>query len=344
MDRSFKERVVRPSGERDQSLGWKKTQPRLLAKPTIQEQTELPLNCPRKPGRLSPAFRIKDSHYEMLLEALKMFKRCRYGLAALILAIVGCGSDFDDNTTTGQQGNPGVVTSTSFLRVVNPTFALSDLTVTIDGTPVDTDLDSLGATDYIELESGQHQIVVAGPAQGSGAILDRQVTLDNNEYASLVIVTDSSSFQDPSTQEVGITFDFLQLEDDVVTEPRRLQLRLVNAFPAPSNVSVETLGGFPLGGPVRESSAGPYADFNPQEVAPLAGFTAIVKDLSGAEIERGEFRIEGRDPLVTPQEFQSTGVNLTLFVSYSLETNQLALFGVKDERDDGNDSTSGVEQ
>ena len=47
-----------------------------------------------------------------------MMKKCRYGLAAVLFAIVGCGGDFDGNSPTGQQGNPGVVAPTSHLRIV----------------------------------------------------------------------------------------------------------------------------------------------------------------------------------------------------------------------------------
>ena len=148
--------------------------------------------------------------------------------------------------------------------------------MTIDGATVDSDLDGQEATNYIELNSGQHRVVIEAPA---GTIQDRQITLDGNAFVSLVIVTDSGSFLDPSTQQVGTNLDLLQLQDDVVTEPLRLQLRLVNAFPALSNATLSTRAGVVLGGPVRENSAGPYTELNPQEVGPVTGAIAVVNDL-----------------------------------------------------------------
>ena len=106
----------------------------------------------------------------------------------------------------------------------------------------------------------------------------------------------------------------------MVTEPLTFNSGLVNAFPALSNATLSTRAGVVLGGPVRENSAGPYTELNPQEVGPVTGAIAVVNNLSGTELERGEYMDAGMDALVTPQEFQSTGINLTIFVSYSSAT------------------------
>ena len=91
-------------------------------------------------------------------------KKCRYGLAAVFSRSSSSGGDFDGNSPTGQQGNPGVVAPTSHLCIVNPLVDLSNLTVTIDGATVDSDLDGQEATNYIKLNSGQHRVVIEAPA------------------------------------------------------------------------------------------------------------------------------------------------------------------------------------
>ncbi len=268
-------------------------------------------------------------------------------LSLLTFATIGCGSSSDLNQVSGQQG--GVVvrptptpsptvsptpsptpspTIRANLRIVNPSANIDNMSVSIDGTVVDADLDRLESTPYLELDPGTHTVSVSGTDFAESTT----VTLAANSYSSTVYVPDTLIFAQ-TTQDPD---ELVTIVDDVTPVTGQLNARLFNALTVASTVSFFDDNDTLLLGPVAELTATAYQTFA-ASVGQSDFFRATVQlnagSISGDFIDELDTSDSFVDAII--EEVGVSGVNLSIFLTLSGPNNTLYVLVLVDEAGDG---------
>ena len=270
-------------------------------------------------------------------------------LALIVALFAGCG-DSDPNVVSGLQGNNPIVLPTptpdpdptpepdpvTSLRIVNSFSAADNLTVTVDGAVVDNDLDSYQATPYMELEPGQHTIVVNGsiPFQTDDTVINETVTLTEGSSSSFVF-----AYSEARRQSADFT-GFLLLTDNVTPVTGQVNARLVNLLLGfENNANVLDDDDNTLLGPVREGNVSSYSTIANSVFTTTDSLIGFLTEPGGPGEESYLFdSVEGStDTLVEALAAQLgvSGVNLTLVFSENRVDETLALLVLLDDLENG---------
>ena len=274
-------------------------------------------------------------------------------LSLITVFTIGCGSSNDLNQVSGQQGNVGVnpaptpsptgtaspspspsptITPTptvqAHLRVVNPNANLDNVSVSIDGTVVDADLDRLESTLYLELEPGTHTVSVSGTDLSESTT----VNLAANSYSSTVYASETLIL----SQAIEDRDALVTITDDVTPVQGQLNARLFSALTVDSTSSFFDDNDTLLLGPVDELTATAYETFAASAAA-SEFFVAEVELATGGTFD-GIFidELDSSDSFVEAlvQEVGTTGANVSIFLSMS-GNNRLYVLALVDEAGDG---------
>lgn len=269
-------------------------------------------------------------------------------LSILTAVIVGCGSSNDFNQISGQQGNSGpsprptpttTVTPSppaapvANLRIVNTSADNNNFSVSVDGTVVDSDLDRLESTPYLELEPGSHTVTVSNA--GTGDSRSTTVNLARDSYSSVVYVP---SFSD-NVRAQGLEFPsvLVTLPDDVTPVAQQLNARLFNAFMLESTCTLFDDGDNLLLGPVAQLAATTYRTIAAS--AAQSEFYYAKIDLTGDGFIDGVFATELDNDLgfvdTIRTEVGLSGLNMSVFITHSQVEKRLYALVLLDEAGDG---------
>ena len=205
---------------------------------------------------------------------------CYLLISVFAFFCIGCG-DSDPNVISGFQGNPnpqptGTATPNpdpvpdpvpvARLRVLNAVVNSQDLVVSVDGNGVGQ-LDQFQTTGYLELEPGQHRIVVDGSTEIiSGqtteidVLVDQTVTLAEDSSSTFVVGTPDIGTPTQSIEEPGE--NNILLTDDVTPSTGTLSARFLNILTPALDVSLETENDDVLFGLTSSGEVTAYSNIN----------------------------------------------------------------------------------
>lgn len=278
-------------------------------------------------------------------------------LALLTALCIGCGSSTGEVAGGAQGGSNGSnsdptpiptgtpTPETTNLRVANAFFGSQDLTVIIDGVVINNDLDAFQATGYVELDPGQHQVIVQSgeTAQTVETFLDETFTLEEGTSSTLLFAA-----QVFPAQTVAEDTSSILLLDNVTPAAGQLTGRLVNVLPFPSVATLQNSNFVSLLGPVNEDTAGPYTPIQTQLVVDSSALVGFFTEPDGPGEATLVFNtVEGTSAGLIETLvglLDTTGLNITVvFAQGALDGNTVALFLLVDDTNNGSTTVVSIE-